>query len=105
VIRRRFPGSRLARLFGWTAIAVAWSTAAIVKVAGTSPQPDTPAEPEPSAEVEIQNVPEAVPEMPDGGLTVIRYTPAPPPEPVVVTRVVEQRVVVQSAPRPTSSGS
>lgn len=108
MIRKRFPGSRIARILGWTAMVTAWATVGI-RVVGTeaaSPSPPTPAEPPVEAQVQTEA---AVPSMPASGLVVIRYTPAPVPAPVqqprVVTKVVTQRVVVQAAPQPASSGS
>jgi len=109
VIRKRFPASRLARILGWTAVVTAWGTVAIAQVSGTGSVAADPAPsaPEVPADVVTETVPAPVPAMPDGGLVVIRYTPAPPPEPVtrVVTRVVERRVTVQAAPKPASTGS
>lgn len=104
MIRKRFPGSRVARILGWTALATAWATVGIKAVAAET-QVDVPPAPEAPAEVQTIRTEATVPAMPDGGLVVIRYTPAPEPAPRVVTRVVEQRVVVQQAPKPSSSGS
>ncbi len=105
MIRKRFPGFRIARIFGWTAVATAWATVGI-KMASTGPAVDPPALPEAPAEVQTAVTQAAVPAMPDGGLVVIRYTPAPTPPPVqAVTQVVQQRVVVQQAPKPVSTGS
>jgi hypothetical protein len=106
MIRKRFPGHRVARIFGWTAIATAWAAVGI-KVAATGPVVEAPAPPAAPAETQTVATQATLPVMPDGGLVVIRYTPAPasPPAPAVVTRVVQQRVVVQQAPKPASSGS
>lgn len=93
---------------GWTAVVMAWGTVAIARVSGTESAavPSTPPTPAPAADVVADTVSSTVPVMPEGGLVVIRYTPAPPkPATRVVTRVVEQRVVVQVAPTPASSGS
>jgi hypothetical protein len=104
VIRQRFPGSRIARILGWTAVVTAWVTVGI-RVTATGEPAEAPPEPESPAQVRTVATQATLPAMPDGGLVVIRYTPAPPPPPQVVTRVVEQRVVVQQAPKPASSGS
>ena len=104
MIRRRFPGSRIARILGWTAVVTAWATVGI-RVAATGESAGAPPEPETPVQVQTRATQATIPTMPEGGLVVIRYTPAPPAPAQVVTRVVEQRVVVQQAPRPASSGS
>ena len=104
MIRKRFPGSRIARIRGWTAIATAWATVGI-QVAATGDQADPPPAPETPVEAQTATPQASIPAMPEGGLVVIRYTPSPVPEPTVVTRIVEQRVVVQQASKPASSGS
>ena len=104
MIRKRFPGSRIARILGWTAIATAWVTVGI-QVAATGNQADPAPALETPVEAQTTTTQASIPAMPEGGLVVIRYTPAPVPEPTVVTRIVEQRVVVQQAPKPASSGS
>jgi hypothetical protein len=119
MIRKRFPASRLARLAGWTAMAVAWVGAGILRLGGG----EAAAVPEPAVPEPVEQAPAAataepaLPALPASGLTVIRYTPSAAPEPQVVTRVVEKRVVrpapaaaaapapAPAAPRPTSSGS
>jgi hypothetical protein len=102
MIRKRFPGVRIARILGWTAVVTAWATVGIRVAATEDAPPPSPVEPPAEAR---QQTEASLPAMPEGGLVVIRYTPDPEPEPRVVTRVVTQRVVVQSAPNPTSSGS
>jgi len=104
VIRKRFPGSRIARILGWTAIATAWATVGI-QVAATGGQAEPLQETDTPVDARTTTTRASIPAMPEGGLVVIRYTPAPPPEPRVVTRVIERRVVVQQAPKPSSSGS
>jgi hypothetical protein len=104
MIRKRFPGFRIARILGWTAVVTAWATVGIRVVATETATPPLPTPAEPPAEAHVQTE-ASVPSMPESGLVVIRYTPAPDPESRVVTRVVTQRVVAQSAPQPASSGS
>jgi len=102
MIRKRFSGVRIVRILGWTAVITAWATVGI-RVAATEDAPQaSPVEPPAEAQ---QQTEASFPAMPEGGLVVIRYTPAPEPAPRVVTRVVTRRVVVQSAPNPKSSGS
>jgi hypothetical protein len=90
MLKRLFP-SRWARIVAWTGAAVAWGTS-IVTVQAASQETDiASAEPVPTTEPEVQEVPEplaAVPEAPEQGLVVIRYTPVPPPPPEVITRTV-----------------
>lgn len=90
MLKRLFP-SRWARIVAWTGAAVAWGTS-VVAVQAATEQTNT-AEPAPVAEPapEVQEVAEpvaAVPEQPEKGLVVIRYTPVPPPPPEIITRTV-----------------
>lgn len=91
MLKRLFP-SRWARIVAWTGAAVAWGTS-VVTVQAATQQDATIAEPQPTfpPDPEVQQVPEpvaAVPQAPEQGLVVIRYTPVPPPPPEVVTRTV-----------------
>ena len=103
MIRKRFLPLRGARILAWTAVALAWGAATL----GRAVVPDGEQDPAPvDAPVEVPAaIPTRVlPAAPDEGLIVLRYAPAPEPEPVVV-----QRVVTRQAPAPSnvaqSSGS
>ncbi|MCB2224889.1 MAG: hypothetical protein KQH83_12035 [Actinobacteria bacterium] len=105
---KRFPLSRLAGIVGWTGLAVTWATFGIARAAGApAAAPAAPAVPDPApvSMVASTGTTVAVPDLPGTGLVVLRYTPSAPQEPTVVTRVVQQRVVTQAAPRPASQGS
>lgn len=89
MLKRLFP-SRWARIVAWTAAAVAWGTSILTVQAARQPAA-AESDPVPQPEPEVQEVPEqvaAVPEVPEEGLVVIRYTPVPPPPPEVITRTV-----------------
>jgi len=93
MLKRLFP-LRWAKIAAWTGAALAWGTTAIAVASNTSSA--VPAEPtalplaiEPSTTTSTTTTTLApVPELPERGLVVVRYTPVPPPPPQVVTRTV-----------------
>ena len=92
MFKRLFP-LRWARIAAWTGAALAWGTTAIAVASSTSPS--VPAEPpalplalEPPTTTSTTTTLAPVPELPQRGLVVVRYTPVPPPPPKVVTRTV-----------------
>jgi hypothetical protein len=92
---RRLSIGRIAAITAWTGAAVAWGTA-VVSVAAANP--DTAVEepvPEPVVAAPTTTVLAPVPNMPDSGLIVVRYTPVARPEPVVI---IERRVVQVASP-------
>jgi hypothetical protein len=122
-LRRLFP-DRWARILAWTSAALAWGTAAVA-VATTSPAAETGP---PPTDVPTQRATtthtgsaSAIPLPPEGGLVVIRYTPADRPAAQVITQTLRsatpapaassapssQAAAPAAAPQPTvtSSGS
>lgn len=91
MLRRLFPG-RWARIVAWTGAAVAWGTSIVaVQAAAEQTATDEPVPPTPSEEPEVQEISAplaAIPDAPEQGLVIIRYTPVPPPPPEVITRTV-----------------
>ena len=87
-MKRLFP-SRWARIVAWTGAAVAWGTSIVaVQAAAEQGATEEPAS-IPSEEPEVQEIPAplaAVPDSPEQGLVIIRYTPVPPPPPEIITR-------------------
>lgn len=115
MIRKRFPKERRWRVVAWTGLAVAWGTTLIARTVGApAAEPAEPvavSPPPPPTTSAPAQVTASVPEMPDDGLVILRFTPGPEPEPVV-ERIVVSRPAVSSgtatAPAPTtkqSSGS
>lgn len=99
---QRLPVPRIAGIVAWTAASVAWGTA-LVATANAVPEAEVIAEgsgPDPIVVVEPdeQVALAPIPEMPESGLVVLRYTPSKKPEAQVVVR----RVVVSS---PSGGGS
>lgn len=89
MLRRLFP-SRWARILAWTGAAVAWGTSVVavqaaIEEQAAEPQPTSDLEPE---VVEVPAPVAAVPDLPQDGLVVIRYSPVPPPPPEVITQTV-----------------
>ena len=74
--RKRFPPARILRIVAWTTMATAWATTLLARATGWSPQAVT-ADPSggTTATVPSSNPVEAVPNMPAGGLVVIRVGP------------------------------
>ncbi len=116
MIRKRFPKDRRRRIAAWTAVAIAWSTAIVARTVGApaaAVQPNAPEAitPPPSPGTTIPTTTLApVPDMPQDGLVVLRYTPAPQPAPevrrVIVSSPAAGGNVTASAPtRKASSGS
>lgn len=96
-------------------MAIAWATTIVARTLGAGAATDLtevapPVLPPPAAvaaPVEADAAPPA-PTLPDGGLFVLRYTPAPKPEPEVHRVVVTQQAPATAATAPTtktSSGS
>jgi len=101
---RRLSIGRVAAITAWTGATVAWGTA-VVSVAAANP--DVQAEDEATAPVVApvtETVLAPVPDMPDSGLIVVRYTPVERPEAEVI---VQRRVVTvaSSSPAPTKTKS
>lgn len=90
MLKRLFP-SRWARIVAWTGAAVAWGTSVVAVQAASQEAVSAEPEPAPEPEPQVEEVPApvaAVPDMPEQGLVIIRYTPVPPPPPEVITRTV-----------------
>lgn len=92
MLKRLFP-LRWAKIAAWTGAALAWGTTAIAVASNTSSI--VPAEP-PALPLALESPTTTsttttiapVPELPERGLVVVRYTPVPPPPPQIVTRTV-----------------
>ena len=109
MIRKRFPASRVRRLLGWTSLALAWSTAFVARGLAAPPASTAESAPPPATlPATATEVTSTLPSMPEGGLVILRYTPAPKPA-AEVRRVVVTRApaatAVSPAPVATSSGS
>ena len=93
MIKRLFP-MRWAKIAAWTGAALAWGTTAIavasnVSATATVEEPIQPQAIEPPTTTSTTTTTMApIPDMPERGLVVVRYTPVPPPPPQVVTRTV-----------------
>ncbi len=93
MLKRLFP-MRWAKIAAWTGAALAWGTTAIAVASNASastpveqpalPQPIDP----PTTTSATTTTVAPMPELPERGLVVVRYTPVPPPPPQVVTRTV-----------------
>ena len=82
-------------------VAVAWAVAIIGRQL-EAPAAEEAAAPDPVMAVAPEaEVSSPMPTLPEDGLVIIRYTPAPPPPPPAVVR----RVVVQSGPAPSPTVS
>jgi hypothetical protein len=90
-LKRLFP-TRWARILTWTGAALAWGTTAVA-VAATSQEAtlsagDMPADP--SASTPAPSATATMPDLPDGGLVILRYTPSqttPTPQPAAAPAV------------------
>ena len=93
MLKRLLP-LRWAKIAAWTGAALAWGTAAIAVASSTNAstpahEPALPVAIEPPTTTSTTTTTRApVPELPERGLVVVRYTPVPPPPPQVVTRTV-----------------
>jgi hypothetical protein len=88
MFKRLFP-SRWARILAWTGAALAWGTTAIgVQAANAPANENVDTDPLPPQVEEVTTPTAAVPNQPEKGLVVIRYTPVPPPPPQVIVRTV-----------------
>jgi len=94
ILKRLFP-TRWAKILAWTGASLAWGTT-LIAVASNAAATDA-AEPseapvaiDPPTTTTIVTTTTTVPmpDMPERGLVVVRYTPVPPPPPQVVTRTV-----------------
>jgi hypothetical protein len=93
MFRRLFP-IRWAKIAAWTGAALAWGTTAIAAASNTSST--APADEltlplaveSPTTTSSTTATVAPVPDLPERGLVVLRYTPVPPPPPQVVTRTV-----------------
>ena len=102
-LRRLFP-DRWARILAWTSAAVAWGTAAVAlattsPAAETGPPPPTDLPAQRATTIHTGSAP-AIPLPPDGGLVVIRYTPADRPAAQVITQTLRS-----AAPAPAASSA
>jgi len=103
MIRKRFPTIRTTRIAAWTTVAVAWAVAILGRQMEAPAQEDLAVVTETTpATSRAADTATTMPTLPEDGLVVIRYTPAPPPPPTVVRQVVVQ---AGSAPSPTVSTS
>ncbi len=93
ILKRLIP-ARWAKILAWTGASLAWGTTLIAVTANAAAtdvaeQPDAPVAIDPPMTTSVSTTTTApMPDMPDRGLVVVRYTPAPPPPPRVVTRTV-----------------
>lgn len=106
MIRKRFPLDRTLRIVGWTSLTTAWVTVVVSRTIG-APATETMVAPAPAPEPVDHALPvaeptatTAVPDMPEGGLVILRSVPTIPPEPRVIRRVVT--VPGSSAPAATA---
>lgn len=102
----RMPLSRLARIGAWTGAALAWGTTGLVVRAVAVQSQDAAAEPDNSS-TSTTSVEPALPTVPEGGLVVLRFTPAttPPQEVIVETKYVQTKPKSAPAKSSTSSNS
>ena len=111
MIRKRFPRARRMRIIAWTAVAIAWATAIVARTLGVGAADATEAASPsiaPPAAVTSPSVGESsvpVPNLPEDGLVVLRYTPGPKPEPEVRRVVVTQQAPAVSVPATTKTSS
>ena len=101
----RMPASRIARIGAWTGAAVAWGTTTVlVRVAAAEPaEPPAPPMPTEDTTTQLGVIEGTLPNPPDGGLVIIRYTPvtAPPQQVIVKTKYVQ----VQADPGAATAGA
>jgi len=103
----RLTTARIAGVAAWTAATVTWGTAAIA-ITQVDTTADAAPEDNPTASASTTAIATpSIPDMPERGLVIVRYTPIAKPEAEVI---IEQRVI--TTPRPagtqpttTSSGS
>lgn len=103
---RRITPLRALGIVGWTAIATGWVAGAVARTALPAPDPAAEAEAPHAGAAEVAVAPRAGPDLPDGGLIVIRHTPQPRREAAVVRTVVVREEAPRAVPtRVVSSGS
>jgi hypothetical protein len=95
---RRLSIARVASVAAWTAASVSWGTAAVA-IATRPAEAAATEEPVVLALPDMTPTTTSVPDLPESGLVVLRYTPVDRPKPRVVTEV---RVAPGSAARGTS---
>ena len=101
MMRQRYSSQRVARILGWTTVAVTWGATVIARGLGAPAAGDAvPQEPslEPALVAAASSTSLTFPDEPDGGLVIIRGTAIPNPEPVTVVRRVVVAQASQSAP-------
>ena len=93
ILKRLFP-TRWAKILAWTGASLAWGTT-LIAVAANAAATDVAEQAEapvaidpPTTTVAVTTTTAPMPDMPERGLVVVRYTPVPPPPPQVVTRTV-----------------
>ncbi len=102
----RFPTTRRNQILAWTGAALAWGTTFLAsKVEPERVEPD-----ETSASESTAQITEAMPQIPESGLTVIRYRPERQAEQAFVPAGAANPAPPAStppppAPAPASSGS
>ncbi len=92
ILKRLFP-TRWAKILAWTGASLAWGTTLIAVAANAAAtdaveQPEAPVAIDPPTTTTVATTTVPIPDMPERGLVVVRYTPVPPPPPQVVTRTV-----------------
>ena len=90
ILKRLFP-TRWARIAAWTAAALAWGTSVVTFAAnaGVTAEPALPPVPETTTTTSTTTTtPAPIPNQPERGLVVLRYTPVPLPPPQVIVRKV-----------------
>jgi hypothetical protein len=103
MIRKRFSSWRVAKVVGLTTAALTWSAALFARLVGfptaeaTVPPPDAAPEPQPVTSA-VDVLQPALPELPEGGLYIIRATKTEAPQPIVRRVVVQQTSPSQPAP-------
>jgi len=100
-LKRLFP-LRWASIVAWTGAALAWGSVGVAATAnGQANDGETPPSPEPVAPVTTAAVTRpTIPESPDSGLVIIRYTPVEPPAAQVIVNTV-----TKSAPGKTAANA
>lgn len=112
MIRKRFSSWRVAKVASLTLAALTWSAAGLARLTGLpgaeGSEPPPPLPPAaPSAPSQTVTVVDSMPELPAGGLYVIRSNKQPEPQPIVRRVVVQQASPAPQPPakRTQSSGS
>lgn len=100
----RLPISRISGIAAWTAASVTWGTA-VIAVATEAPSTDVEAldvsQGPPAIEAQVEIL-APMPEPPERGILVLRYTPVDKPEARVVVKTVEVRPASPTSPGATA---